>query len=107
MNYHLHKNLLVQTKGLPSSGRITLLHQENKNRYVIHLLYAPPLQRGRCLIIEDVPEIYGVELDINLEKKIKKAYFLNLEKTIKIENKKSIQIKVDKFQIHEALVLEY
>ena len=98
---------MVQTKGLPSSGRITLLHQENKNRYVIHLLYAPPLQRGRCLIIEDVPEIYGVELDINLEKKIKKAYFLNLDKTIKIENKKSIQIKVDKFQIHEALVLEY
>ena len=104
---HLHKNLLIETKGLPSSGRITLLHQENKNRYVVHLLYAPPLQRGRCLIIEDVPEIHGVELNINLNEKIKKVYFVNLEKEIKIEDSKSIQIKVDKFQIHEALVLEY
>mgnify|MGYP006235091241 FL=1 len=84
-----------------------MLHQEDKNRYVIHLLYAPPLQRGRCLIIEDVPEIHGVELNINLNKKIKKAYFVNLEKEIKIEDGESIQIKVDKFQIHEALVLEY
>ena len=104
---HLHKNLLIETKGLPSSGRITLLHQENKNRYVVHLLYAPPLQRGRCLIIEDVPTIHGVELNINLNKKIKKAFFVNLEKEIKLEDGKSIQIKVDKFQIHEALVLEY
>ena len=58
-------------------------------------------------IIEDVPEIHGVELNINLNEKIKKAYFVNLEKEIKIEDSKSIQIKVDKFQIHEALVLEY
>ena len=54
-----------------------------------------------------MPEIHGVELNINLNKKIKKAYFVNLEKPIKIKDGKSIKIKVDKFQIHEALVLEY
>jgi hypothetical protein len=104
---HLHKNLLIQTKGLPSSGRVTLLHQENKNRYVIHLLYAPPLQRGRCLIIEDVPEIHNVELSIDLKKKIKKISILNLDKKIKIDGNEIINIKIDKFKIHEAVVLEY
>ena len=104
---HLHKNLLIETKGLPSSGRITLLHQESKNRYVVHLLYAPPLQRGRCLIIEDVPEIHNVELSINLEKKIKKIFILNIDKKIEINDTKVINIKIDKFQIHEAIVLEY
>ena len=54
-----------------------------------------------------MPEIHGVELNINLNEKIKKVYFVNLEKEIKIEDSKSIKIKVDKFQIHEALVLEY
>ena len=43
---------MIESKGLPSAGRISLLHQENKSRFIIHLLYAPPLERGRCLIIE-------------------------------------------------------
>ena len=104
---YLHKNLMVKTKGLPSAGRVTLLHQENKNRFIIHLLYAPPLERGRCLVIEDLPEIHNVELTINLDKEIKNAYFLNLEKKIIIKRNNDLIIKVDKFQMHEALILEY
>jgi len=103
----LHKNLMIESKGLPSAGRISLLHQENKNRFIIHLLYAPPIERGRCLVIEDIPEINNVELSINLNKKIKNAYFLNLEKKILFEENTTINIKVDKFKLHEALVLEY
>lgn len=104
---YLHRNLIIQTKGLPSAGRITLLHQENRNRFIIHLLYAPPLERGRCLVIEDLPEIHNVELSINLKKKIKNAYFLNLKKEIIIKKNNLLKVKVDKFQMHEALVLEY
>jgi len=104
---YLHKNLMIETKGLPSAGRITLLHQENKNRFIIHLLYAPPLERGRCLVIEDLPEIYNVELSINLNKRIKNAYFLNLDKNVLIDENKKINVTVDKFRMHEALILEY
>ena len=104
---YLHKNIMIKSKGLPSAGRITLLHQKNKNRFTIHLLYAPPLERGRCLVIEDLPEIHNVELSINLNKRIKKAYFLNLDKNILIDENKKINVTVDKFRMHEALVLEY
>ena len=104
---YLHKNIMIKSKGLPSAGRITLLHQKNKNRFTIHLLYAPPLERGRCLVIEDLPEIHNVELSINLNKRIKNAYFLNLDKNILIDENKKINVTVDKFRMHEALVLEY
>ena len=70
-------------------------------------MYAPPLERGRCLVIEDLPEIHNVELSINLKKKIKNAYFLNLKKEIIIKKNNLLKVKVDKFQMHEALVLEY
>ena len=68
-----HQNLFIETKGLPSAGRISLLHQKEKSRFVLHLLYAPPLERGRCLVIEDMPEIHNVEVSINLDKKIKRT----------------------------------
>ena len=98
---------MIESKGLPSAGRVTLLHQENQKRFIIHLLYAPPLERGRCLVIEDLPEIHNVELYINLGKRIKNAYFLNLNKNIRITQNKKINVTVDKFRMHEALILEY
>ncbi len=104
---YLHKNIMIESKGLPSAGRVTVLHQENKKRFIIHLLYAPPLERGRCLVIEDLPEIHNVELYINLNKRIKNAYFLNLDKNILISENKKINVTVDKFKMHEALILEY
>jgi len=104
---YLHKNIMIESKGLPSAGRVTVLHQENQKRFIIHLLYAPPLERGRCLVIEDLPEIHNVELYINLNKRIKNAYFLNLDKNILISENKKINVTVDKFRMHEALILEY
>ena len=104
---YLHKNIMIESKGLPSAGRVTVLHQENQKRFIIHLLYAPPLKRGRCLVIEDLPEIHNVELYINLGKRIKNAYFLNLNKNIRITQNKKINVTVDKFRMHEALILEY
>ena len=54
----LHRNLFsaalnrVYTKpvlecAMPSAGRVSLLYQPEQKRYVAHLLYGPPLQRGQ------------------------------------------------------------
>ncbi len=51
--------------------------------------------------------IYNVELSINLNKRIKNAYFLNLDKNVLIDENKKINVTVDKFRMHEALILEY
>ena len=55
---------------MPSSGRISLLHQPSLRRYVLHLTYASPLQRGRCLVIEDLPELRAVGVSLRLPEAI-------------------------------------
>ena len=47
---------------MPSAGRLSLLHQPQQRRYVAHLLYAAPMQRGRCRVIEDLVPLYNVPL---------------------------------------------
>ena len=56
---------------LQSSGRINLLHQPEYNRYVAHLLYATPIQRGRAQVIEDLVPIYNTTVELNIEEDIK------------------------------------
>ena len=93
---------------LPSSGRVNLLHFPEKNRYVAHLLYAVPVQRGVAQVIDDLVPIYDTTVKINLKENIKKAYLMpgNIElNTTKSNDKMSVIIP--KFTCHTALVLEY
>lgn len=93
---------------LPSSGRLNLLHFPEKSRYVAHLLYAVPVQRGVAQVIDDLVPIYDTTVEIKLKENIKKAYLMpgNIElNTTKSNDKMSVIIP--KFTCHTALVLEY
>ena len=102
-----HNNPLVKVD-LQSSGRINLLHQPEKSRYVLHLLYATPIQRGRAQVIEDLVPIYDTDVQINLKKNIKKVFTVPGNKKLKIKkrNEKTF-VRVPKFEAHVALVIEY
>ena len=59
---------------LPSIGRVTVNRQIDEDRLVIHLLYAPLSHRGAFRgrpieVIEDLPEISRVSVDIKLDRK--------------------------------------
>lgn len=49
---------------MPSAGRARLTHQPEEHRYVLHLLYGSPIQRGRTSVIEDLPPLYQVEAEV-------------------------------------------
>ena len=66
----LHERPMVEVD-LPSCGRVSLLHQPDEGRYVAHLLYASPLQRGRCLVIEDLPPLHDVPVAVRLPEEVK------------------------------------
>ena len=102
-----HKNPLVKVD-LQSSGRINLLHQPEKSRYVLHLLYATPIQRGRAQVIEDLVPIYDTDVQINLNRNIKKVFTVPGNKKLKVKkfNGKTF-VRVPKFKAHVALVIEY
>lgn len=98
----------LEVKNLPSAGRVSFLKQENENRYVAHLLYAPALSRGEVSVIEDFLPVPNIEISVAVSEKIKEVFQIPSGK--KLEFKKegnSIKIKVPTFTMHTGVVLKY
>ena len=93
---------------LPSSGRINLLHQPEKNRYVLHLLYATPIQRGEAQVIDDLVPIHNTDVEINLPVQVKKAYSVPGNNEVELSYADGVaKAVIPEFTAHVALVLEY
>ena len=103
----LHANPMT-TAELPSSGRISLLHQPEQNRYVLHLLYASPLQRGRCLVIEDLPELRDVKVSLRLPERVRSLRLVPDGGELPLErNADRVCTSIPAFSCHCAVVAEY
>ncbi|WP_168796420.1 alpha-L-fucosidase [Flagellimonas onchidii] len=93
---------------LPSAGRINLLHQPDDKRYVLHLLYASPHQRGQAQVIEDIVPLYDVPVSIDLNKQIKKIYAVPSMKPVAFEKSgTNYSFNVEKLEGHTGIVFEY
>lgn len=98
---------------LPAQGIVTLMHQPEKDRYVQHMLYASPVRRGahrgRPLdVIEDILPVIDTEVTLKLDKKIKRIYLApQMDELEYSENDGIVSFKVDKFECHQMVVLNY
>ncbi len=103
----IYKNRIADVKML-SSGRISFVKQANENRYVLHLLYATPIQRGCASVIEDLPEIYNIDVKINVKENIEKVYLAAEHKEIPFQqNKGKLTLTVPKVKCHQIVVFDY
>jgi hypothetical protein len=104
----LYKKPLLAVNNLPSSGRVSFLKQEKEKRYVAHLLYAPALQRGEVMVIEDLTPIPGVQIEVDVPEKVKKVYQIPDGKKIDFSrNGNKLTVKVPTFTMHTGIVFEY
>ncbi len=103
----LNTSPLVQTD-MPSSARMSLLHQKERNRYVVHLLYGPTILRGDYEIIEDLPPLHDTSVWIDLPVKVKKAYLAPSGEELELKGVDGrFLATVPEFSCHTAIVLEY
>lgn len=105
----LHTKPMLEVE-LPSAGRVNLIHQADKRRYVVHLLYATPMKRGEAEIIEDLVPIYEIPIMLNvpLAKNITKVYTIpQKEQLVFVTKNNQITLKVPKLKCHQAVVFEY
>jgi len=103
----IYQEPMIETR-MPSAGRISLLYQPEERRYVAHLLYAPPMQRGRCLVIEDLPPLYDVPLALRLPEPIRRAYLVpGGEEVSPRQEAGALRMIVPVVQGHQAVALEY
>jgi len=103
----IYASPMIQTH-MPSAGRVSLLHQPHRNRYVAHLLYGPALQRGRCLVIEDLVPLYDVPLQVRVPQAITQAYLVPAGEALELERTgNAVGVIVPTVQCHQAVVFEY
>jgi hypothetical protein len=103
----LHSNPMVKTE-MPSAGRMSLLHQPRHNRYVAHLLYGPPLQRGRCLVIEDLVPLYEIPLELRVPQKVVSAYLIPGGEVLSLTQVgTAVKAVVPRVRCHQAVAFEY
>ena len=99
---------MVAVEGLPSAWRVSLLHQPQHQRYVAHLLYAPPLGRGDVEVIEDLPEVRDVRIAVDVPETVKTARLIPGEREVAFEQRDgAVHVRVPAFSMHTGVVLEY
>ena len=91
-----------------SQGRVTLIHQPDKRRYNLNLLYVSPVKRGKYEIIEDICPVYNIDVKINITEDITKLYDgITNEEIPFAKGNGYIKFKVDKLECHKLIVAEY
>jgi len=103
----VHTEPMLQIE-LPSSGRANLLYQPAHRRYVAHLLYGSPIQRGDTRVIEDLPPMYDTKVIFNVPEEIKSVRLVPDEVDLEFtQTEDGIIVIVPQFQCHAAIVYEY
>lgn len=90
---------------LPAQGIITLTEQAEKNRKMVHVLYASPVRRGTDTeIIEDILPIYNTKVAVKSDTAPKSVKLVPEDKAIEFnyENGK-ISFEIDKFECWQVV----
>ncbi len=93
---------------MPSMGRINLLHQPDRKRYVAHVMYASPIQRGAVRVIEDIVPLQNVPVRLELPVTVKRVYLvpdMTVLPTKKVGNR--LEVIIPKLDGHAAVVVDY
>ncbi len=99
---------MLKVEQLPSAGRVSLLHQQKNNRYVAHLLYAPPILRGEVSVIEDFLPVSDVEITLDIPENIKSIVQIPNGNSLEYEQTGTkIKVQVPTFTMHTGIVFEY
>lgn len=89
----------------PSQGRIHLVKQPRHNRYVLHLLYGPPIQRGQVSVLEDFPVLTNIAVTLTLPETITSATLVPQMEELPLEQTETgCALVIPRMQAHQMVV---
>lgn len=93
---------------MPVQGRVRFVEQPKDNRYILHLLYASPIQRGDVSVLEDFPNIGPVKVRVSVKHDIGSVTLQPQGKALDFAQRDShVCFTVDEFSMHQIVVLDY
>ena len=76
--------------------------------YAIHMLYAPPVNRGNVCLLEDFPPLYNTEMTVKIPEKVKSITLVPQGKELEFTQKgDEVSFCVDKMELHQLIVVKY
>ena len=98
----------LQVKNFPSSGRIRVRKSMDKNFYAVHLLYAPPTNRGNACVLEDFPRLDGVEVSLKVDEAVKAVKVQPEGELLAFKQENGVvSFTVSNMTVHKLIVIEY
>ena len=96
----------IVTTELPSCGRVRL-RQNDKGELTLHVLYAPPVNRGCVWILPDFPTLHNVTIKIRTNKNVTKAIAVPSNEEVKFsKDGEFITVYMPPFSLHQLIVLK-
>lgn len=94
--------------GLGSQGRCTMIHQPDKHRYCINMVYGSPVKRGAAEVIEDIMPVYNIRTALRTEKTVKRVYLgLTGQELEFTADGDWVRFTVPKLECHTSVAVEY
>ena len=92
----------------PSSGRVRLRKSEKESFYALHLLYAPPVNRGNVCLLEDFPPLFETRVSVSIPENVKRVRLEPSGEELSFAQKDgALSFTVPKIQLHQLVVIEY
>ena len=96
----------IVTKELPSCARIRLRESNDKSFLALHVLYAPPVNRGNVCLLPDFPKLHDVSITLKVDRKITSAISEPDGEQIPFEqNGDSVTLHMPPFSLHKLVIL--
>lgn len=97
----------IMKVNMPSAGRARLTKQRRQHRYVLHLLYGSPIRRGRALVIEDLPPLYDVRVELQIKERIRRVYLAPQGTGLSfVQTDRRLSLTVPRVECHQIVVLD-
>ncbi|MBQ7333280.1 MAG: beta-galactosidase trimerization domain-containing protein, partial [Clostridia bacterium] len=96
----------IITSELPSSARVRLRKSKNGDFLALHLLYAPPINRGNVCLLPDFHKLHDVKITLKVDKKISSVISEPDKEEIAFsQNGNEITLNVPPFSLHKLIIL--
>ena len=92
----------------PSCARVRVRKGEKEGFFALHMLYAPPINRGNVCLLEDFPPLYNTEIKLVVDEKIKSVTLVPQNKELPFTQLGGkVRFSVEKMELHQLIVLKY
>ena len=98
----------IVTKEFPSCGRVRLRENKEEGFFALHMLYAPPVNRGNVCLLPDFPKLHEVSVTLKINEKITSVVSASDGTEIPFKQVDGrVTLQIPPFNLHKLIVLKY